>query len=134
MTFVLILFFGSLVAITFMIGRKLRMIQNGQITVQGSIEEISFKFPAIEEWKQIAAKGIKKYSYSFLVAIIRFYFRSINILKMWYQKIRVRFSRLSKKSTLVPEKKETSKFLKIVSSYKRKIRKIKEKVRKEESL
>jgi hypothetical protein len=134
MTFVLILFFGSLVAITFMIGRKLKMLQSGQIVVKGSIEEVSFKFPAIEEWKQIAAKGIKKYSYSSLVAVIRFYFRGVNILKTGYQKIKIRIIRFSKKSTLVPEKKETSKFLKVVAGYKRKIRRIKEKVKKEESL
>ncbi len=61
-----------------MIGRKLILMQNGQVF---SKEEISFRAPFLEEWKHLTVKNIKKHSYVGLVAGIRFYIRFSSFLK-----------------------------------------------------
>ncbi|HEY4513536.1 MAG TPA: hypothetical protein VJH06_03425 [Candidatus Paceibacterota bacterium] len=116
-----------------MIGRKLLMLQNGQIT-ERDFTEINLKAPALEEWKHAAIKGTKKHGYNTLVGIIRFYFRGSNILKNKYEEVRVKVKRMRRKGRGETEKPEISKFLKVVSEYKKKIRKIKQKVKEEENL
>jgi hypothetical protein len=131
MTFILILFFASLIAITFMVGRKLLMLQNGEIQ-QG--QEIAFKAPALEEWKHITIRGAKRHSYNILVITIRFYFRTTNLLKLKYQDVKIKVKNIRRKSHVQAEKQEISKFLKVISEYKSKIRKIKQQVKEEENL
>ena len=62
MYFLLILFFGSLLGITFMIGRKLLLLQNGQMTYKDSAETF-LKAQYLEELKHVAIKNIKKQDY-----------------------------------------------------------------------
>ncbi|MFA5778177.1 MAG: hypothetical protein WC870_01665 [Candidatus Paceibacterota bacterium] len=131
MYFLLILFFGSLLGIIFMIGRKLLMLQGGQVLAR---EEISFKTPHLEEWRHQAIKEIKKHGYAGLVATIRLYMRSSNVFKNKYQEIKVKVKDLHSKKLNIEEKREVSKFLKKISEYKNKIRKIKQKVKEEENL
>jgi hypothetical protein len=133
MTFILILFFASLFSIAFMIGRKLIMLQNGQIQILNK-EEASAKTPYFEELKYVTVKKLKVAGHKSLVETIRFYIKSSNLLKNKYQDVKMRVKSISKKDIREAEKKEISKFLKVISEYKRKIRKIKEKVKKEENL
>lgn len=132
MYFLLILFFGSLLSITFMIGRKLVVLKNGQTTLNE--EEIISGVPFFEEWKHSAAKNIKKHSYNGLVAIIRLYFRSANFLKSKYQDLKIKVKNLRGKKLNAEEKREVSGFLKMISEYKQKIREIKHKIKEEENL
>lgn len=129
MYFLLILFFGSLFAITFMIGRKLMMIQNGQALPR---EEFLSKTLYLEEWKQATVKKIQRSSHIVLVITIRLYVRSTNLIKDKYQKIKTKAKDLKGKKLHEYEKKEVSKFLKKISEYKQKIRKIKHKIHEEE--
>jgi len=129
MYFLLILFFGSLFGITFMIGKKLLMLQNGEVLNR---EEVFLKTPYLEEWKQVTIKNIKKHSHTVLVTTIRFYVRSTNLLKNKYQKIKSRVKDMNRKKLDEGERKEVSKFLKMISEYKQKIRKIKYKINEEE--
>jgi hypothetical protein len=133
MNFLLILFFGSLLGITFMIGRKLVMLQNGQVLHR---EELVFKTPYLEEWKHLTIKNVKKHGYNGLVTTIRFYVRSINILKNKYHGAKSLVNNIRNKNpnSNSENKREISKFLKIISEYKYKIREIKRKVKKEENL
>lgn len=133
MNFLLILFFGSLLGIIFMIGRKLIMIQNGVVLHK---EEFVFKTPFLEEWKHLTIKNMKKHGYAGLVATIRFYVRSSNLLKNKYQEVKVKVKNIrgKKSNSDLENKREISKFLKIISEYKHKIREIKRKVKKEEDL
>jgi len=138
MHFLLILFFSSLLGITFMISRKLLMLQNGQITYQDKTEAF-LRTQYLEELKHSTIKTIKKHSYLGLVIIIRLYFRSINFLKSKYQEIKIKAKeKLSKnKSRLnsdLPKKQEENKFLKMISEYKQKIRAIKHKIKEEEKV
>lgn len=131
MYFLLILFFGSLLGVTFMIGRKLLELQSGQITYEENVEAF-LKAQYLEELKQGAVKTIKKQGYNTLVTTIRLYFRSINLLKNKYQEIKNKIDNLRSRNLNEEEKKEVSKFLKMISEYKQKIRAIKHKIKEEE--
>ena len=133
MYFLFILFFGSLFSISFMIGRKLVMLQNGQIQIVSTPED-SFKTPYLKGLKHVTVKKLKVAGHTSLVETIRFYVKSSNLLKNKYQDAKIRVKSIRKKNMEETEKKEISRFLKVISDYKRKIRKIKEKVKKEENL
>jgi hypothetical protein len=114
-----------------MIGRKLVLLRNGHILHK---EETLFKAPFFEEWKHLTIKNIKKHGYAGLVATIRFYIQSSNLLKNKYQeaKIKIKNIRAKNLNSDSGEKREVSKFLKMISEYKHKIREIKHKIREEE--
>ena len=137
MYFLLILFFGSLFGITFMIGRKLLMLQNGQISYRDSAETF-LKAQYFEELKHSAIKTIKKHRYTGLVTIVRVYLRSSNFIKDKYEKVKIKIINLFYKKTdsnnKIKEKQEVPKFLRIISEYKNKIREIKHKIKEEENL
>ena len=131
MYFLLILFFGSLLGITFMIGRKFLIIQSGQIVHR---EDFLLEIPFLKEAKHLTIKNIKILGRALLIEIIRFYFRSTNFLKSKYQKIKIKIKNIYRKNqnNHPQERQEISKFLKIISEYKEKIREIKHKIKEEE--
>ncbi len=131
MIFILILFFASLIAITSMIGWKLFKLQSGQVVRK---EEIVLETPVLEEFKKTSIKKIKVLGHKSLVETIRFYFRFVNLLKNKYQEIKMKVKNIRLRDHRETEKPEISKFLKVVSEYKQKIRKIKDRVKEEESL
>lgn len=135
MYFLLILFFGSLLGITFMIGRKLLMLQNGQMTYKDNVETF-LKAQYLQELKHSAIKTTKKYSYLGLVTTIRFYFRGINLIKNKYGEVKIKIKNIRHKNlnNISEEKREVSKFLKMISEYKQKIRVLKHKIKEEENL
>lgn len=128
---ILILFFGSLLAIVFMIGRKILMLHHGVTLSEG---EPIFKNSSLEEWKYSVVNKAKRWNYVFLVIVIRIYFRILNLIKLGYQKFIAKIKSMKSTDTEAPikEKKEVSRFLKMVSEYKSKIRKIKRKIKEEE--
>jgi len=117
-----------------MIGRKLVVLSNGNTRVFDT-EEIS-GVPFIEDLKEKTTKNIKKYGYVGLVGLMRGYFRSKNFLKIKYQEVKEKTMAFKNKKTenISSEKKEASKFLKMVTDYKYKIRRIKEDIENEEGL
>ena len=130
--FLLILFFGSLFGITFMIGRRLAKIQSGHVFTYR--EKALYEVEHFEVLKNITVQSIKYISYRGLVETIRVYVKTTNFLKKQYQNIENKLKerherRLSKNGT---EKAEPSKFLKMVSESKQKIRKIKRQIKREE--
>lgn len=131
MYFLLILFFGSLLGISFMIGRKLLLLQNGKML---RLEETPFGPTLFEEWKRSAARNVKKHGYVVLVFIIRLHIRSSRTLKAKYletkEKLKEILSRKLKKQQ--EEQREVSGFLKMISEYKEKIREIGHQIREEE--
>lgn len=129
--FLLILFFASLIAIIIMIGRKLAVIEHAQVSNQ---EEVLFELPYLKEIKHTTIKNAKKHSYAFLVAMVRFYVLSINFLKNKYIELKEKIQKMSEASHTNGQKKEISKFLKIIGDYKQKIREIENKIKKEENL
>ena len=129
--FLLTIFFISLFGITFMIGRKLLVLEDTQGKTH---EEIFLEIPYMEKWKHLTIDSIKKHSYLGLVAAIRLYVRSTNFTKNKYEKILTEIENKRKEHIIKRSKKEVSRFLKTVSDYKSKIREIKEKVKEEEGI
>ncbi|HBB49272.1 TPA: hypothetical protein DEQ22_03025 [Candidatus Nomurabacteria bacterium] len=132
MYLLLTLFFISLAGIIFMVGKKLVMFQNGQLSREKKVlSEIQY----LEEWKHLTVKNIKRHGYVALVTIIRFYVQSSNLLKNKYQeaKIKIKNMRDKKLNGNPAQKQEISNFLKIISEYKHKIRQIKHRIKEEES-
>lgn len=131
MYFLLILFFGSLIGITFMVGRKFIILKNGQLLHAN--DEVILKAPYLEEWKHLTIKNVKKYGYVLLVAFIRLYFKSSLYFKNKYEEIKGKIKNRNKKNQIEGGKKEISNFFKIISKYKHKIRRIKQQVKEEEN-
>jgi len=134
MSILLILFFISLFGIIIMIGRKLVLLNNGHILNK---EEIFFGIPHLEKIKQNTIQNIKKYGHIGLVETLRFHIRSSNFLKSKYEEIKNKIKDMQVKNQGLlnsgsGEKVEASKFLKMISEYKNKIREIKHKIHEEE--
>ena len=129
--FLLILFFASLASIIFMIGKKLAVIKHEQIP---NHEEVLIQIPYLKEVKHITVTNVKKHGYNFLVVAVRFYVRTAESFKNKYIEIKTKIINRSKKNQINGERKEISKFLKIITDYKNKIREIKHKIKREENL
>lgn len=127
----LILFFISLAAIIFMLSRKLVLLQHEQVL---NHEEVLFNLPYLKEVKHITITNIRKHGYTLLVTTVRFYVRGTNLLKNKYEEIKIKIINKSRIDNINGEKKEISKFLRIIGEYKNKIREIKHRIRKEENL
>jgi hypothetical protein len=128
MYILVILFFASLFSIVFMIGRKLAFLKNEQAL---NHEKDLFELVYFIKIKHKIVINFKKHGYTLLVLIIRFYVQSMNFLKRKYVEIKNKISMKTENNT---EKKEVSKFLKIIKDYKHKIREIKHNIKKEENL
>jgi len=131
MYILLILFFASLFSIILLIGRKLITLKQEQILNQ---EEVLFELPYLKEVKHITVTNVRKHGYALLVAILRFYIRGTNFSKSQYEKVKIKITNMHNRNQINGEKKEISKFLKIIGDYKNKIREIKHKIKKEENL
>lgn len=127
MTIFLILFFTSFLGIIGMIGRKLMLFQNGQIT---SGESLSVS--DLQEIKYAFIKNFKRYEYALLSILIKSYLLSLNALKNNYQKIKGKINKNENNAEIII--KEKSKFLKMIGDYKQKIRKIKHRIIEEEGI
>jgi len=128
---ILILFFLSLFSIVFMIGRKLAFIKREQVVTE---KEIMLEIPYLKDIKHLTFKNIKKYGYTLAVITVRYYVRGTNFLKNKYEKMKIRIMNRGNDKEVNGEGREISKFLKIISEYKHKIRRIKHEIKKEENL
>ncbi len=130
-----ILFFASLIGIIVMISRKLAYVRNEEILGR---EDVLHPFePHIEKIKNITAKSAKAYGYMALVETIRLYIKSSNLMKQKFKETKGTVKNLINKTTnggTVNSEgvQEDNIFLKKVTEYKKKIRQIKHKVRREE--
>ena len=125
-----ITFFGSLVSLAVMIGRKLlSMKRNGQEHV---LHVARFELPYAHEVKAGAIRTIKLLGRILLVLVLRAYVRSFNFIKNKYHTLREGFHRKVTGKEVNGEKREVSKFLKLVSEYKEKVDELKEKIQEEE--
>lgn len=131
MYLLLTLFFVSLFSIIFMIGRKLVFLKHIQIL---NHEEVLFEVPYFKEIKHATVTNAKKHGYSLLVVMVRWYVKGANYIKNKYKNIIKKIEDGSREKNINGQKKEISKFLKIIGDYKHKIREIRHKIKKEENL
>ena len=132
MSISLILFFLSLAGVIFMVGRKLTFARSETIIHNGHAHPF---VPDVQKIKEVVVNNTKKHGYTITVAIVRFYVLSENLLKSNYQKIKILIKTKLSKNTRADgttEKQEASKFLKMISDYKQRIRNIKHKIVEEE--
>ena len=131
MTILISLFFISLISIAIMFEKKLALLKNQSesITEKGTP---TLEMPYVVEIKDITIRKVKRAGYLGLITIIRLYFRSLNFLKYKYDKLKDLTKNIHKNTTNDIEKKEINRFLKVVSDYKNKIRKIKSRIKEEE--
>ncbi|MSU44892.1 hypothetical protein EXS45_01805 [Candidatus Nomurabacteria bacterium] len=127
----LILFFASLFSIIIMVGRKFAIIEHEQVLNHNNV---LFNLHHLNKVKDIIVRNTKKHGYALLVVIVRFYVRGINFLKNKYKEIKTEIKNRNMKNHINGEKKEISKFLKIIGEYKHKIGEIKHRIKKEENL
>ena len=129
----LILFLTSLFGITFMIGRKLVLVRSGEVIKIAHPHPFT---PEIQKIKKLTSKGFKRLAYILLFIILRFFIKSSNFVKtkskMLMQKLIDRIQKRNKSSG--GQKKEVSKYLKTISEYRQRIRKMKNMIKKEEGI
>ena len=127
----LILFFISLLGIIFMIGRKLVLLKKGKISIG---EQIPLIIIPLEKVKSFTLRSIRRYGHATIVISLTLYIRGANLLKNKYRELKVKIQERNKLTQANGDKKEISKFLKIIGEYKKKIRDIKHRITKEENL
>lgn len=130
MYIILIIFFVSLIGISAMIGKKLILLKKGQIE---NTEKNLFEIPNLDQIKHVTVKNSKKYGYIILVEIMRFYIRFLKLLKLKYKEIKNVYNKYLPHKEINTQTKEVSKFLKMISDYKYKIKNIKDKIEEEEN-
>ncbi len=133
MYFLLILFFGSLIAISIMLGRKVSLMRSGQLVQH---ERYASELSHLDEWKHISLKNLQKYSYAGLVGTIRIYVRSVNFLKNKKEDLKTKLKERRERKLQAKGVKEVkpNNFLKMISEYKHKVGKIKHQIKEEENL
>ncbi len=136
MYILLILFFISLALILSMMGHKLRLVRDGQIM---SHESSPYFIPDLEIIREVSVRGLKKYGHLGLVGLVRMQIKSVNMTKKSYGMLKEKLSNIemlqnSKWRGLGDEAREVkvSKFLKMVSDYKQKVREIRHRIHEEE--
>ncbi len=134
MAILLTLFFVSLFSIIFMVTRRLILQRREYPAGDLREQEISLELPYLKEIKQATARSIRRFSRTAVIAIIRFYVRSAKFLRDKYNAVKIKLENARRKNQVEGEKKEISKFFKIIAEYKRKIREIKHHIKKEEDL
>jgi len=106
-----------------MIGKKLILLKNGKIE---HIERVLFDIPNLDQVKNVTVKNSKRYGYVILVETIRFYVRASILIKYIYfktkKKIKEIYHRYFPHKIKENKEKEVSKFLRMVSDYKNKIK------------
>ena len=122
----------SLIAMYFMVWRKVALVRNGSVVHSEHAHPFA---PDIEVIKKLAKKNAKGYAYVALVTALRVHIRSSGLLKRKYGAFKA-FLRGKMEQGIKEGQngsgQEASKFLKIISDYKGKIRHIKHKIKKEE--
>jgi hypothetical protein len=133
MTLLLSLFFISLISITIMFGRKLAMIKEGGEIIENN--QNTLEVPYVAEIKHITVRKVRRFGYVGLVTTIRLYFRSKNLIKTKYEDLKTKMKQVHKNEMLEgTNKKEMSRFLKVMSDYKNKVRRIKHQIEEEEKI
>ena len=134
----LILFFLSLSGIVIMIWREIVLIKNGQIaTIQHSHPHPFV--PELQKIKHLTFKNVKKIGYVSMFVTLKFFIKSSNFLKIKGIALIKEIKNIFKKNKNnlieeMPNKREVSKYLKVISEYQQKIREMKDKIKEEEGI
>ncbi len=129
----LILFFTSLVGIIVIIGHKLVLLRNGQVVrVQHSHPFVA----DLEKIKVLTIKNSKRAGYVVVFVTLRFFIKSSNSIKTISKELKNKIKSKFNKNTTIEqiEKKGVSNYLKVISEYRQRIKRIKHIIKKEEGI
>ncbi len=134
MYFLLILFFGSIIGISFLVGKKIILLRKGNTKMD---DDFRVDMPDLKELKYITINNVRRHGYNITVKTVRTYVLFSSFVKNKYKDAKAVLNDI--KTKYIPEKErelkeESSKFLKMISEYKHKIRKIKHQIKKEEGI
>jgi len=138
MYFFFILFFVSLLVISFMIGRKLVLLNNMEgHNTHNVTETFLSEILDFDKIKNTTIKNLRRVEHVLIWIILRTYLVSKNFVnkksKEIVEKIKTRLNR-NRQNHILEEKKEVSKYIKVISDYRQKIRHIKHKIKEEEGI
>lgn len=128
----LTLFFISLSCVILMIGRKVMLVRSGHIVVEESIPHPFI--PDIDKAKLQTLHGLKKLLHLTTFVTLRAYVKISNVIKKGYSEAKIKIQNLNRKNHIdnLSSRKEVSKFLKVITNYKRKISIMKNRIDEEE--
>ena len=119
-----------------MLGRKLALVRNGQTAES---HHSSFFVPDLQKIKNLTLKGTKRAGYILIFWTLKFSIKSSSFSKKKWKELSKKVKAKFKKNKdilteEISEKQEVSKFLKMISDYKHKVRKIKHQIEEEEGI
>lgn len=130
----LTLFFLSFAGIVTLVIIKLLQIEKLRIIREDDVFFIDV--PELEDVHYVLIKKIKRGGYIALFITIRVYLlgkhNAKKIAQKAYKKLNTLFQKYHRNKVVIEKKNEASKFLKIVSDYKKKVNKITEQIKEEE--
>lgn len=136
MSVFLILFLASALGILLLVGRKMVLLRNGDFSIPTDFE-FALEVPDFEQLRSTLQKKSRRFGYIALVIIIRLYVLGVHFLKrkltvLW--RIIVRKFKRRNKPENTEMTAEENKFLQKITAYKKRIRRIKERIKEEEGL
>ncbi len=120
-----------------MLWREMALVKNGKV---GSAEHAHPFVPDLEKVKRHGGKFLKKTAHTAIYVSIKSYLLFKRFIKEKSKLIFKKLASLIKKESeniseeFVKEKKEVSKYLRVISDYRQKIRKVKEEIKEEEGI
>jgi len=132
----LIFFFLSLAGIVIMVWRELVLVRNGQVIATRHSHPF---VPDLQKIKHLTFKNGKKFGYVVVFVTLRFFIKSSNFIKtksiVLTKEINNKLKKLrNNASDEIMEKREVSKYLKLISEYQQKIREMKNRIKEEEGI
>jgi len=141
MSLSLFFFLLSLLGIVLMIGRKLVLVRSGKYgSLNGEeIDILLFVTPNLEKIKLLTFRNVKRLGYFTVFATLRLMIKSSNFVKVKSRLLVGAIkNRLKKdKDELIEEiveKKEVSKYLRVISEYRQKIKRMKHIIKEREGI
>ena len=104
-----------------MLGRKVMLVREGYIVVEESIPHPFI--PDINKVKYLTFKGLKKLLYTVTFLVIQAYVKAINFTKKVWNTVKIRFQEMTRENHIdnLSSQKESNKFLRVITDYKKKI-------------
>ncbi len=137
MYFFIILFFVSLLAIILMIGRKFFLLKNtGVHHIHRNAENFLSEILDFDKIKDLTIKNSKKIIHTLIWLILRIYILSLNFINKKRKELALKIKSYLNKNNHpeIEGKKEVSKYMKVISEYRQKIKKMKNKIEEEEGI
>ncbi len=126
----LITFFGSLILMIGMIGRKYMVIDRNSYDYM--ISGTNFEIPYLDEMRETLILSLKKLENLTLTLLLRYHLKITTFLKTKHREIRRNLRSAMKRNKEAADEREVSKFLQMISHYKDRVDEIKERIKEEE--